>query len=228
MSRPVQPNKSWNGDDKDGFSRRQSNAHKLSSISYPGLGGDAAPGPSHAQHPDPSARIPPRAVSAPAAFSPQAFSRQPLPSTSTQPPIATLSTHIVVAAPQHQAQTPQGIAFHPHPESYRSGKWCWVDLPNVGWIWAWSPNIPPQSPIVAPEGTRFVPHQQAVSYGTGGPLTFRPAAHTGGRWRYVEVKSAGPHGRWYWVQAWVPYVPPYAPPEDHTVVEWAYHGPPPL
>lgn len=251
MFNVLRPNRTWNGDEGHGFSRRQANAHKLSSINYPGLGdthpntpitsppafpsptysSQAAPGPSRAQHPDQSARMPPRAVSAPAVFSPQVVGAQALP-TSPQPPIATLPTHVVQAAPRHYPHAPQGLVSSSlHPELHKMGKWCWVEVSNAGWAWAWVPNIPPAViPVVAPPGAWFELNQMRP-LDANGPSNIRPASHLDGKSQFVRAKGVQTPGsppRWFWVVAWVPNWPPSLPPPSHTAEDWARQGPPPL
>ncbi|VDB96806.1 unnamed protein product [Peniophora sp. CBMAI 1063] len=248
MPEKLGPHRSWGGDDKEGSSRRQSNAHKLSTINYPGLyavtqpnapitsptarsSTRATPGPSRAQYPNPSASMPPRAVSAPASFSPQVGGSQPLPPTSQHPPMATLATHVAPAAPQHhpqaphhQAQLPQGIPNPPHSEMHKAGKWCWVDL-SRGWVWAWVPNVPPPPAVLVPANAlRWSRKPQMRPWGSTGNIivTTSPV----GDWRQCAVMALAVDSRWYWVHAWVPNVPPGPPPDTFSVYEWARHGPP--
>ena len=244
MSKKLGPNKSWNGDGEDGFSRRQSNAHKRSIINYPGLKYDdphapitsppatapthAAPGPSRAQYPSLSASMPPRAVSAPAAFSPQVVGSYPLPSVSPQPPTVALPTRIASAAPRHHTQPPRNIAIVPQPEPHKTGKWCWVHLSD-GWTWAWVPNTDPRTLGIVPvaaDAHRWSRNPPMTLWSNvGGDLVVTPPSTEDCR-LYV-VKAVTENGHWYWVEAWVPRFPPGKTP-SHSAVQWASRGPPPL
>ncbi|VDC04829.1 unnamed protein product [Peniophora sp. CBMAI 1063] len=250
MWKRTKSSSSWNGDDDEGFSRRQNNAHKISSINYPGL--------EHYTRPNlntlvpPSLRTPPdqplgglvhyqtcseiargcipkrpRAFSAPASFP---FREHKGKTTNAPTSDALLSSRI---HPSPGSRPHQRISCPSYPERYKSGKWCWACLPEAGqaWVWAWVPNIPPYAGVGSPTGgtCAFIPDPgRTLRPHAAGSLIVKVRqgqCHDGGGSSYT-VLAADVQQQWKWLRAWVPNIPPGPPLKPHNAWEWAHRSPP--